>query len=88
MANLRITASGAATIAQAPRRLRIIVGAALTGTITVTDDVPATPTAAAATATRLVITNPAVGDEYNLGQFRGVAKVNPSTTCDITVVTE
>lgn len=86
--NKHITASGAATIANKPRRLRINVNGALTGTITVTDDVPATPELAAATDTLAVITNPAVGDFYQFGQFRGVAKVNPSATCDITVVTE
>lgn len=86
--NTRITASGAATIAFKPRRTRISVNAALTGTITVTEDVPATPTRAAATDTIAVLTNPGVGTVLELTQSQGTLKVNPSTTCDITVSTE
>lgn len=88
MANKRITTATTSTIAARPRRLRVNVNAALTGTITVTDDVPATPELAAFTDTLAVITNPAVGDFYQFGQFRGVAKVVTSAICDITIVTE
>lgn len=86
--NKHITAAANATVADKPRRLRIVNNAALTGTLTVTDVVAATPSSAAVTDTIAVITNPGVGDTFNYGQFRGVAKVEPSTTCDITVVTE
>ena len=86
--NKRITASGEQTIAFAPRKLRINVNGSLTGTITVTDDVPATPELAANTQTRAVITNPVVGDTFLFGQFRGTVKVNPSATCDITITSE
>lgn len=79
MSNLYITASGSQNVAKMPRRLRITVNTALTGTITVTD----------AGVTIAVITNPAVGNAFTYsGKFAGQVAVNPSATCDITVSVE
>ncbi len=63
----------------AVREAIIQVNAALTGTITISDE-----TATASTPVVAVITNPTVGTRY---VYRGLTKgltVVPSTTCDIT----
>lgn len=62
------------------RKAVVQVNAALTGTITVSDE-----TATASTPVVAVITNPTVGTRYEYyGLTKGLTVV-PSTTCDITV---
>lgn len=58
----------------------IQVNKALTGTITVSDEL-----ATAGTPVVAIITNPAVGDRYEYWGFTSGLTVIPSTTCDITV---
>lgn len=78
MANQHFTAASLANIADRPRRLKIQNNGALTGTLTVKDG----------STTIAVITNPAVGNLFEYGPFRGIASVTPSATCDITCWTE
>lgn len=74
MANKHFTAGSIATIADKPRRVKIQVNAALTGTLTVKDG----------STTIAIITNPAVGNLFEYGPFQGLATVTPSATTDIT----
>lgn len=74
-----ITASGAQTLSPNSGAIlnKIVVNAALTGTITVTDG----------SATVAVITNPTVGGVFHYEATLNTSLiVNPSATCDITVV--
>lgn len=81
MAYVHITASGA--VNQATGRLRKVslqVNAALTGTITISDE-----TGTAGTPVVAVITNPTVGSYYEYWDMKNGLTINPSGTCDITV---
>lgn len=62
-------------------RVRIMVNAALTGTITVIDGVSGT------TANVAVITNPTVGQAYEYWDFSSGVRIVTSAPCDITVLT-
>lgn len=62
------------------KRARIQVNAALTGTITVSDE-----TATASTPVVAVITNPTVGSVYEYWGLQNGLTVVPNATCDITV---
>lgn len=76
-----ITAATPGNIFVGPvRRVLITVNAALTGTITVSDENGTSGTPIVA-----VITNPTVGSQYEYWGFQTGVYVNPSTTCDITV---
>lgn len=80
MAYSHITASGAVNIAKDRiRAMKITVNGALTGTITVSDEV-----ATAGTPVVAVITNPTVGTVYEYWDFKNGVTINPSATCDIT----
>lgn len=70
-----ITASGAVTVAPGCNRLLIQNNGALTGTITVQSN----------SVTIAVITNPAVGNQFEYWKLQDPVTVNPSATCDITV---
>lgn len=76
MAYSYITAATTTTLgALKPRKVRITVNAALTGTITVKDG----------SATVAIITNPTVGSSYDYWDFSGVGSIVTNATCDITV---
>jgi hypothetical protein len=76
-----MTASGASNLINCSLRKAIIqVNAALTGTITVSDE-----TGTSGTPVVAVITNPTVGSSFTYGNFKTGVTVNPSATCDITV---
>lgn len=61
------------------KKVLITVNAALTGTITVIDDVTGS------TANVAVITNPTVGSSYTYYDFQTGVRIVTSATCDITV---
>ncbi len=63
-------------------KVLITVNAAMTGSITVSDE-----TATAGTPVVAVITNPTVGSTYEYWDMKNGLCVNPSTTCDITINT-
>lgn len=76
-----VTTGSAANIAQGRISKAIItVNAALTGTITVSDE-----TSTAGTPVVAVISNPTVGSKFEYWDFQTGLTVTPSTTCDITV---
>lgn len=76
-----LTAGSAANItAGRARKAMIQVNAALTGSITVSDE-----TGTAGTPVVAIITNPTVGSQYEYWDFNNGVTVTPSTTCDITV---
>lgn len=62
------------------RKAVVQVNAALTGTLTVSDE-----TATASTPVVAVITNPTVGTRYEYYGFQKGVTVVPSATCDVTV---
>lgn len=75
-----ITASGAVNLANSRlRKVKIMVNAALTGTITVSDE-----TGTGGTPIVAVITNPTVGSVYEYWDLQTGLTINPSATCDIT----
>lgn len=75
-----ITTGVATDIVNDCERIRIVVNAALTGSIIVV----------AGVTTIATITNPAVGNNFNYGGLTNLGKVvvTPSTTCDITVTVD
>lgn len=73
-----VTASGNATYSGPCSKCLVQVNAALTGTITVADG---------AGNTLAVITNPAVGNQFEFWNIAVDFEVNPSATCDLTVNT-
>lgn len=79
-----LTATGpvaASKIYSGPVKKAIVqVNAALTGTITVSDE-----TSTAGTPVVAVITNPTVGTRYEFWGFNNGLTVVPNATCDITV---
>lgn len=78
---IHITASGAQDIVNDCDAIRIAVGLGFTGTLTVS-------TALGGTA--LIATNPATGQEYNVGGLtrQGKVTVNPSATTDLAVTVD
>lgn len=81
MAYKHVTAGSAANLAKnAVSKVKITVNAALTGTITVSDE-----TSTAGTPVVGVITNPTVGSVYEYWDLQNGVTVTPSTTCEITV---
>lgn len=81
MAYKHITAGSAVNINTGRiSKVVIQVNAALTGTITVSDE-----TSTAGTPVVAVITNPTVGSQYEYWDMGSGITVTPSTTCDITV---
>lgn len=75
-----IVASGAVNqYSGVVRELLIQVNAALTGTITISDETGTSGTPAVA-----VITNPTVGSQYIYRGLQTGVTINASTTCDIT----
>lgn len=83
MAYHHITSSGA--VNQENGRISkviVSVNAALTGTITLSDE-----TGTAGTPAVAIITNPTVGTYYEYWDMKSGLTVNPSATCDITVST-
>lgn len=61
-------------------KVKITVNAALTGTITVSDE-----TSTGGTPVVGIITNPTVGSQYEYWDLKNGLTVTPSTTCEITV---
>lgn len=78
MARFHITATGSQAICTGARKILIQNNKALTGTITVTDGV----------GTVAVITDPAVGNQFEYWSLTGAITVNPSAICEITVNTD
>lgn len=64
------------------RKAIVQVNAALTGTIKVIDNTTGT------TANVAIITNPAVGNQFEYWDFTSGVRIIASTTCDITVSTD
>jgi hypothetical protein len=80
MAYAHITAGSAANISQGRSRKVIIqVNAALTGTITVSDETGTTGSPVIG-----IITNPTVGTQYEYWDIKNGVTVTPSTTCEVT----
>jgi hypothetical protein len=73
-----LVGASAGQIAGKCKKISVVVNSALTGTITVQDGANVLA----------VITNPTVGSSFTYGRFVTGVIVNPSTTCDITVVTD
>lgn len=81
MLHSHLTTSTATNVyASAVKAVSIQVNAALTGTITVSDE-----TSTAGTPVVAVITNPTVGTYYKYVALRNGVCITPSTTCEITV---
>lgn len=81
MAYVHITSSGAVNQAKgALRKVKVTVNAALTGTITLSDEV-----ATAGTPVIGIITNPTVGTTYEYWDIKNGLTVNPSATCEISL---
>jgi hypothetical protein len=76
-----ITAATTTQVQGPATKVLITVNAALTGTITVIDGTSGT------TANVAVITNPAVGDQFEYWDFSTGVRIVTSATCDITVNT-
>ncbi len=74
-----ITTATTTQVSGPARRVLIQVNAALIGTISVIDDTQGT------TANIAVITNPAVGDQYEYWDLVLGVRIVTSATCDITV---
>lgn len=82
MAYKHVTTAAATSISGACSRVLITVNAALTGTLTVTDD-----TGSGTGATVGIITNPTVGGIFEYWDLKLGCTVTPSGTCEITVNT-
>ncbi len=81
MAYKHLTASGAVNLAtNAISKVKITVNAALTGTITTSDE-----TGTSGSPVVGIVTNPTVGSVFEYWDFKNGVTVNPSATCDITV---
>lgn len=81
MAYSHITAGSAVNLAQnAINKVIVTVNAALTGTITVSDEKGTTGSPVVG-----IITNPTVGSRYEYWDFKSGLTITPSTTCEITV---
>jgi len=84
MAYFHITSSGAVNLEKNRiRKVLITVNAALTGTITISDE-----TGTGGTPVIGIITNPTVGTPYTYYNLKTGLTVNPSATCEITVNTD
>lgn len=81
MAKSYITTATTTQVCGPVKRVLITVNTALTGTITVVDDVAGT------TASVAIITNPTVGSCYEYWDFQTGVRIVTSATCDITVNT-
>ena len=62
------------------RKVHVTVNAALTGTITISDE-----TGTSGSPVIAIITNPTVGTSYDYYDFTKGVCVTPSTTCEISV---
>lgn len=81
MAYKHITLGSATNLAKnAVSKVKITVNAALTGSITVSDETSTTGSPIVG-----VITNPTVGTTYEYWDLQNGVTVTPSTTCEITV---
>lgn len=79
-----LTAGSAVNLYPQPlKRVRVTVNAALTGTITVSDEVGTTGSPVVA-----VITNPGVGNTFEYWGLKSGFCVTPSATCDITIMAD
>ncbi len=76
-----ITASGPTQILTGHiRKVRVQVNAALTGSLTLSDE-----TATASTPVVAIVTNPTVGSTYEYWNMKNGITVTPSNACDITI---
>lgn len=83
MAYRHLTAAAAVNIATGRiSKVLLTNNIALTGTITISDE-----TGTAGTPVVAIITNPAVGNQYEYWDFQTGVTITPSATCDITVNT-
>lgn len=81
MLHSHIIAGSAVNVYAAPvKAISIQINAALTGTITISDEVGTTGSPVVG-----IITNPTVGLYFKYIAFRYGVCITPSTTCDITV---
>lgn len=81
MAYFHVTANSAANLASsAANKVKVTVNAALTGTLTISDE-----TGTAGTPVVGIITNPTVGSVYEYWDLKKGITITPSTTCEVTV---
>lgn len=84
MAYLHITTGAAVNVDTGRlRKVQIQVNAALTGTITLSDE-----TGTSGSPVVGIITNPTVGQRYEYWSLKNGLTVTPSTTCEITAMTD
>lgn len=82
MAYKHVTSGSAISVSGACSRVLITVNAALTGTITISDE-----TGTAGSPVVGIITNPTVGSSFEYWDLKNGVCITPNATCEITVST-